>query len=64
MNSIHNPKESSMIVVTGANGQLGGLIVEQLLKRVPATEVGVSVRDTDQAAAVVQDLLSKKSLKS
>jgi len=39
-----------MIIVTGATGQLGSQIVQQLLKRVPAEGVGVSVRDTDKAA--------------
>lgn len=31
--------------MTGANGQLGRAVVERLLDRVPAEEVGVSVRD-------------------
>jgi NAD(P)H dehydrogenase (quinone) len=39
-----------MIVVTGANGRLGRLIVTRLLGRVPAETVGVSVRDAAQAA--------------
>lgn len=34
-----------MIIVTGATGQLGGLIVERLLDLVPAERIGVSVRD-------------------
>ncbi|MFD5217739.1 NAD(P)H-binding protein [Streptomyces tendae] len=38
-----------MIVVTGATGGLGGTTVEHLLKRVPADEIGVSVRDTAKA---------------
>jgi NAD(P)H dehydrogenase (quinone) len=38
-----------MIIVTGANGQLGQGITEQLLKRVPAGQVGVSVRHQQQA---------------
>jgi len=38
-----------MIIVTGATGQLGRLVVQQLLTRVPAEEVGVSVRDPDKA---------------
>lgn len=33
-----------MIIVTGANGKLGRAVVEQLLKRVPAELIGVSVR--------------------
>lgn len=39
-----------MIIVTGATGHLGGLIVNKLLDRMPATQVGVSVRDPDKAA--------------
>lgn len=38
-----------MIVVTGANGKLGRNVVEELLKRVPAGEIGVSVRDVNTA---------------
>ena len=38
-----------MIIVTGATGQLGRAIVERLLDRVPAGQIGVSVRDPDQA---------------
>ncbi len=38
-----------MIVVTGANGQLGRAIVEHLLGRLAAAEVGVSVRDPSKA---------------
>ncbi|MFT3708799.1 MAG: NAD(P)H-binding protein [Archangium sp.] len=38
-----------MIVVTGATGQLGRLVVESLLTRVPATGLAVSVRDPDKA---------------
>lgn len=39
-----------MIIVTGATGQLGGLIVESLLARgTPAEEIGVSVRNPKKA---------------
>jgi uncharacterized protein YbjT (DUF2867 family) len=38
-----------MIIVTGANGRLGRAIVEDLLERVPAEKVAVSVRDPEQA---------------
>lgn len=38
-----------MIVVTGATGALNGATVEHLLERVPAREVGVSVRDVGKA---------------
>jgi uncharacterized protein YbjT (DUF2867 family) len=38
-----------MIIVTGANGQLGRAVVERLLVRVPAEQIGVSVRDPQKA---------------
>ncbi|MFJ7305627.1 NAD(P)H-binding protein [Streptomyces sp. NPDC099088] len=38
-----------MIVITGATGALNGATVEHLLKRLPAEEIGVSVRDTTKA---------------
>jgi len=38
-----------MIVVTGANGQLGRAVVERLLEKVPAEEIGVSVREPAEA---------------
>ncbi len=41
-----------MIVITGATGQLGCLIVEQLVHRVPAGQVGASVRDLGKAAGL------------
>lgn len=34
-----------MIIVTGASGQLGRMTVEKLLERMPAGQIGVSVRD-------------------
>ncbi|WP_300299781.1 SDR family oxidoreductase [Ferrovibrio sp.] len=39
-----------MIVITGATGQLGHLIVDAVLQRVPASQVAVSVRDKAKAA--------------
>lgn len=39
-----------MIVVTGATGQLGQLVIEHLLKRVPASEIAAAVRNPDKAA--------------
>ncbi|MGW6796040.1 SDR family oxidoreductase [Streptomyces chartreusis] len=39
-----------MLIVTGATGRLGALIVERLLERVPADRIGVSVRDVRKAA--------------
>ena len=38
-----------MIIVTGANGQLGRAVAERLLARVPAERIGVSVRDPEKA---------------
>jgi NAD(P)H dehydrogenase (quinone) len=38
-----------MIVVTGATGKLGRLVVEGLLKKVPAREVVAAVRNPDKA---------------
>ena len=39
-----------MIVVTGATGHLGGLIVRSLLQRTSAGRIGVSVREPEKAA--------------
>jgi uncharacterized protein YbjT (DUF2867 family) len=41
-----------MIIVTGANGKLGRATVERLLERLPAAEIGVSVRDPEKARAL------------
>ena len=38
-----------MIIVTGATGQLGRLIVKKLVERVHADQIGVSVRDPAKA---------------
>ncbi|HJF68492.1 MAG TPA: NAD(P)H-binding protein [Staphylococcus kloosii] len=38
-----------MIVITGATGTLGQLVVEEALKVYPANELGVSVRDASKA---------------
>jgi NAD(P)H dehydrogenase (quinone) len=38
-----------MILVTGANGNLGRAIVEKLLQKIPATKVAVSVREPEKA---------------
>jgi len=37
-----------MFIVTGASGKLGGLVVEALLRLVPADQIGVSVRHTEK----------------
>jgi uncharacterized protein YbjT (DUF2867 family) len=43
-----------MIILTGATGQLGRDIAERLLDRLPAAELGVSVRDPEQAATLAE----------
>lgn len=43
-----------MIIVTGANGQLGRAVVERLLDRLPAEQLGVSVRDPEQAGGLAE----------
>ena len=43
-----------MIVITGANGQLGRAVVERLLGRVPPASIVASVRDLGKATAVAQ----------
>ncbi|GGS55101.1 SDR family oxidoreductase [Streptomyces griseoviridis] len=42
------------IVVTGATGHLGRLVVEQLLEKVPAGEITAVVRDKDRAAGFAE----------
>lgn len=39
-----------MIIVTGATGHLGRLVVEELLKRVPARDIAIAVRNVAKAA--------------
>ncbi len=39
-----------MYVVTGATGQLGRLVIEQLLNRVPASQIIAAVRNPEKAA--------------
>ena len=41
-----------MIVVTAATGQLGTLVIERLLKTMPANEIVAAVRTPDKAAAL------------
>ena len=41
-----------MLIVTGATGQLGRLIVEHLLTHIPAERIGVSVRDPAKAIEI------------
>jgi NAD(P)H dehydrogenase (quinone) len=46
----NQPRSSTMIVVTGATGKLGRLVVEGLLQKVPAQHVAVAVRSPEKAA--------------
>jgi len=39
-----------MYVITGASGQLGRLVIEQLLEKVPAAQIVAAVRSTEKAA--------------
>jgi len=39
-----------MIVVTGASGQLGRLVIDRLLKKIPAPEIVAAVRSPEKAA--------------
>ncbi|WP_410667517.1 SDR family oxidoreductase [Amycolatopsis sp. cmx-4-68] len=43
-----------MIVITGGTGRFGAQVVEQLLRRVPAEQVGVSVREPGKAAGLAE----------
>ena len=43
-----------MVIVTGATGALGHGIVRALLEKLPASEVGVSVRDPEKAADLAE----------
>ena len=38
-----------MIVITGANGQLGRLVIQSLLKKLPAAEIVAAVRSPEKA---------------
>ncbi|MBA2676808.1 MAG: SDR family oxidoreductase [Ktedonobacteraceae bacterium] len=42
------------IVITGATGELGSLVVQHLLKKVPASEIVVSVRQPEKALALAE----------
>jgi hypothetical protein len=42
--------EQIMIVIAAATGEFGRLVVDQLLNRVPASDVAVAVRDVPKAA--------------
>ena len=38
------------VLITGATGQLGSLVVKHLLDRIPANDIAVSVRSPEKAA--------------
>jgi NAD(P)H dehydrogenase (quinone) len=40
-----------MILVTGANGQLGTAVIAQLLKKTSANQIAAVVRDATKASA-------------
>jgi NAD(P)H dehydrogenase (quinone) len=42
------------IVITGATGGLGSLVVQHLLKEVPASDIAVSVRQPEKASALTE----------
>jgi NAD(P)H dehydrogenase (quinone) len=48
--SVHPHKEFFMIAITGATGQLGRLVIHNLLKSVPASQLVAAVRSPDKAA--------------
>ena len=41
-----------MIIVTGANGQLGQLVINELLKTLPASQIVAAVRSPEKAASL------------
>jgi NAD(P)H dehydrogenase (quinone) len=49
-----NTKESPMIAITGATGQLGQHVIESLLKTVPASQIVAIVRNPAKATALSQ----------
>ena len=54
----HNTRQTRrrfiMIAITGATGQLGHLVIEQLLKTVPASQIVAIVRNPAKAQALSQ----------
>jgi NAD(P)H dehydrogenase (quinone) len=50
----HHPKEFPMLLITGANGKLGRLIVDEVLRRAPDVPLAVSVRDAAAAADLAE----------
>ncbi|WP_266364639.1 SDR family oxidoreductase [Tellurirhabdus rosea] len=43
-----------MILVTGATGQLGGAVIQQLLQKMPASQIVAFVRNPDKAADLTE----------
>jgi NAD(P)H dehydrogenase (quinone) len=52
--SIRFERRFIMIVVTGATGQLGRLVIAALLKRVPAVEIVAAVRNVEKAGDLAE----------
>lgn len=46
----HHQKYMNMILVTGATGHLGKIVIQNLLKKVPASQIAALVRDESKAA--------------
>jgi NAD(P)H dehydrogenase (quinone) len=52
---LHRTKDNIMVVVTGASGQLGRLVIEALLQQLPAGQVVAAVRNPER----VRDLAER-----
>jgi uncharacterized protein YbjT (DUF2867 family) len=48
-----------MIVITGATGKLGGLVLSHLVRLVPPSSVGISVRNSSKISSSIQSLVSQ-----
>ncbi|KAJ1548478.1 hypothetical protein HK096_001850, partial [Nowakowskiella sp. JEL0078] len=48
-----------MIVITGGTGQLGKAIIENLLTKVPAAQIGLSVRDPQKVPQTLRNQVSR-----
>ena len=50
-----------MILITGATGHLGGVIIQHLLQKLPAHELAAFVRDTGKAAHLTREGISLRT---
>ena len=51
-----------MIAVTGATGQLGQLVIDALLKKLPAAEIVAAVQNPDKAQGLAaRDVLVREA---